>query len=179
MHAAECSAAFSANLPFGLLAYMATIHELRTAGKLFPYETELDVREFRERWIDFTPSGVSWLENVLPGEVSDAGRKLSPLEQVEQIFHDYIIGRVMQYEVDRKRLVPDRDFVWEFKTPDVRVFGWLPRKRHFIVVDGGMRRDLKPYAKYAPYIQKVVSVRDGLDLDAPKYLEGVRANEIC
>jgi hypothetical protein len=158
---------------------MATIPQLRAAGKLFSYTTELDVREFAERVIDLAPSGAKWLEDVLPSEVADAGRKISPLEQVEGIFHDYIIGRVMIYGDDRKRLTPDTDFVWEFRTPDVRVFGWLPRKRHFIVVNGAMKRTLKPNSKYTPYIQSVVAFRNGLDLDEPKYLEGIRANEIC
>lgn len=164
--------------PFGLLAYMATIQELRLSGKLIPYETELDIGEFAERWVSFTPSGLKWFQDVLPGEVA-YGSRVSPREQVEEIFHDYIIGRVMQYAESRKRLEPDASFVWEFITSHVRIFGWLPRKRHFVVVNGQMKRHLQKKAFYAPFILEVVNVRNDLDLDEPKQLEGIRPNEIC
>ena len=133
--------------------------------------------EFEERQISLAPDGVVWLTTILPTETADAGRKITPLEQIEQIFHDYITGKVMAYDTQRKRLEPDANFVWEFKTPDVRVFGWLPRKRHFIVVTGQMKRNLKPRKLYKSYIQQVVAFRDGLKLDPPKQLEGIRQNE--
>ena len=107
------------------------------------------------------------------------GSRLTPAEQVEQIFHDYIIGRTMVYATDRKRLQPDKHYVWEFRTAHVRVFGWLPERRHFVVVNGEIRSRLKKFSDFDPYIQQVVEVRDELNLDEPKYLEGIRANEIC
>jgi hypothetical protein len=157
---------------------MATIDDLRQSGKLIPYETELDTGEFVERQISFAPSGQHWFEQVLPGEVA-YGTPISPWEQVEQILHEYVTGRVMIYETDRKRLEPDVKFVWEFITPHVRVFGWLPQKRHFIVVNGEMKRRLPRKKDYAPFIQQVVDFRNNLDLNEPKQLEGIRANEIC
>lgn len=155
------------------------MEELRKEGKdLIPYETDIDVGEFEERWISFSPSGLKWFTTILPSEVA-RGKPLSPLEQVELIFHDYVIGQVMVYGEDRKRLVPDKLFTWEFRTPSVRVFGWLPRRRHFIVVNGQVRSKLKAYKDFEPYINEVASFRSMLNLDEPKYLEGIRANEIC
>lgn len=168
----------SDNSSFGLLAYMATIQKLIELGKLIPYETELDIGEFADRAISFSPSGVKWFTEVLSKEVA-YGVDMTPAEQVEGIFHDYITGRVMVYSRDRKRLRPDSYSAWEMITPHVRIFGWLPRKRHFVVVAGEMKRRLQRHNLYKPFIAQVVDFRRSLDLDEPKHLEGVQPNEIC
>lgn len=98
---------------------------------------------------------------------------------MEQAFYHYAIGRPLFYGRDRRKLDPLMRHVWELKTPDVRIFGWLPKPRHFIAVCGEMRRNLKPAAKYQPHIERVVQFRDALELDHPKFLQGIQANEIC
>ena len=85
----------------------------------------------------------------------------------------------MIYARDRRLLDPVGFHTWELRTPDVRVFGWLPARRHFIAVSGEMKRRLKPSSKYTPFIQGVVAFRDALDLDAPKALTGVATHDIC
>src|SRR5690606_40181291 len=42
-----------------------------------------------------------------------------------------------------KDLMPRSDEVWELKTADLRIFGWLYRPRKFIAVVGGYADDYK------------------------------------
>jgi hypothetical protein len=168
-----------ATLPCRLFPYMATIAELESDGKLLAYEPDFEANEFPTRWIHIAPTFPTWLEKTLRSEVADDGRNISPYEQVEQVFYEYALGRPMVYGRDRRKLDPLTQHVWEVKTPDVRVFGWLPQKRHLIVVCGTMKRDLKPSKKYDPHIQNVITFRNGLDLSVPKFLTGLTPNEIC
>ncbi|MDP3161036.1 MAG: hypothetical protein Q8N31_13530 [Reyranella sp.] len=161
------------------MTYMATIGDLENAGKLIGHDADLESHEFPTRWIHLAPQALAWLTTVLPSESADGGRKISPYEQVEQIFYEYVIGRPMAYARDRKKLNPVGYHVWEFKTPDARLFGWLPKRRHFIVVCGQMKRHLTNNKDYAPYVEKVVHFRSTLDLDEPKFLTGVLPNDIC
>jgi hypothetical protein len=158
---------------------MATIPALENAGALLSYDPDFEADEFPTRWVHQAPEFVSWLANVLPHELPEGGRISTPYEQVEQRLYEYCLGRPMTYDRDRKVLAPQHHYVWEIKTPDVRLFGWLPAPRHFIAVCGEMKARLAPNAKYKPFIDRVVAFRDNLDLDLPKFLTGVSPNDIC
>lgn len=157
---------------------MATIAMLQDKGDLIEYEPDLDPREFPTRWIH-QASAFPGLFASLKNEQPDAPRPLSPFEQVEQALYDYCIGRPLAYDYDRKMLNPKQYGVWEIKTADVRVFGWLPERRHMIVVSLAMKRDLIPSSKYKPYVSGVVDFRDKLNLDYPKFLTGASPRDIC
>lgn len=157
---------------------MATIAMLEAAGHLLEFEPDLEEGEFPSRWVHQAPCFPAWFES-LKNETPDAPRNLSPYEQVEQALYDYCMGKPLIYDRDRRRLDPQLFGVWEFKTADVRVFGWLPQKRHFIAHHVAMRRDLKPASKYDQHRNDVVAFRDALDLDHPKFLTGLVPRDIC
>jgi hypothetical protein len=100
-------------------------------------------------------------------------RNLSPFEQVGQIFYDFARGRPMAYTVDYKKLEPHVDHVWEFKTPDMRIFGWFARKGHFIASCGGFKENLTSRKFYLPYIEATLNFCNSLDLNEPKKITGV------
>lgn len=162
-----------------MVTYMATIAMLEAAGVLLPYDPDFDEGEFPTRWVHQAPSFPKWMDNILRGEAPDAQRNLSPYEQVEQRLYDYCLGRPLAYDRDRKLLTPAGFSVWELKTTDVRLFGWLPLRRHFIAVCGEMKRNLRTIGSYRPFIDQVVAFRSDLDLDPPKFLPGVSPNDIC
>ncbi|UYN96676.1 MAG: hypothetical protein KIT25_07025 [Enhydrobacter sp.] len=157
---------------------MATIPILEAKGDLLPYEPDFEHDEFPSRWIHQAPDFPAWL-GKLQEEEPDQPRNLSPFEQVEQLLFDYAVGRPMIYARDRRLLEPVGFHVWEMKTLDVRLFGWLPMRRHLVLVCGEMKRHLKPSSRYKPFVDRVVAFRDKLDLDRPKFLMGVQANDIC
>ncbi len=126
----------------------------------------------------FAPDFNQWLATDLQPVPRLSGRKITPYEQAEQILYDYVIGRPMAYSVDYRKLEPLTQHVWEFKTPDVRLIGWVPKKANIILVRGELKNNLKKFKDYAPYVADVVVFRDALDLDPPKYITGVRANDI-
>ena len=157
---------------------MATLEYLVSVGALLRFDADLEADEQPRRLIYVTPDFDQWLNAVAPTLPKDRGRALTPLAQVDALFHDFVIGRPMVYDVDRKRLDPQRDNVWELKSEDLRIMGWFPSKGVFIAVTAAMRKRLKPFAAYAPFIAQVVAYRDALDLDEPKTTLGVRADEV-
>ncbi len=125
-----------------------------------------------------TPDFDQWLTAVLPNLPKDRGRNLTPLGQVDALFHDYVIGRPMVYDHARRRLDPQNNNIWELKTEDVRVFGWFARRSHFIAVTAAMRKDLVPASRYTPFITDVAAFRQNLPLDPPKTTTGVSHNDV-
>jgi hypothetical protein len=162
-----------------LVTYMATIAELEATGDLLPYDPDFEADEFPSRWVHLAPVFAKWQETVLPRETSDRGLLISPLEQVEQRLYEYCLGRPMIYDRDRKILEPQSAHVWQIKTPDARLFGWLPARRHFIAVCGEMKSRLLHNDNYKPFIAQVIAFRNALNLNAPKYLTGVFPRDIC
>jgi hypothetical protein len=157
---------------------MATLEHLVASGKLTKHAPDLERLELPERVVYFSPEFETWIAGTLPTLPRDRGRDLLPFEQVEQLLYDFVIGRPMVYSVDYRKLDPHPQHVWELKTEDIRLFGWFPRKCHFVIVAGIQKKSIPKAKDYAPLIQSVVQFRDALDLDAPKALAGVTHNDI-
>lgn len=141
------------------------------------YEPPLEVGEFPERRVYVSEDFEDWVCDVLPNVSRDRGG-LAPHEQVDELLNEFVLGRPLAYEVGRKVLDPVTNYVWELKTADVRVFGWFPKKGTFVAVCGELKKHLTKRIDYDPHIKSVVGFRDNLDLDPPKYITGVRANEV-
>lgn len=77
----------------------------------------------------------------------------------------------MQFDRRFKKLArtPD-EFVWEFKTPDIRVFGWIPMRDVFICAFGDMKDEIETRNLYGRYIAQTIYVRNNLELDEPRYV---------
>lgn len=157
---------------------MATLEQLETGGHLHRYDADLETWEMPERHMFHAPDFGLWFENVLKPAPCKRGRNVSPYEQVEQIFYDFVVGHPMAYSVDYRKLDPITQHIWEFKTQDVRVFGWLCRRRHFVAVCGDFKDNLVRAKQYKPYIEQVSAFRQALDLDEPKAIHGVKYHDI-
>lgn len=177
MHVRRLALAVSDIFIWRVLTYMATLEHLADSDKVIRHEPDLEDDEFAERYAYFAPAFDVSL-SALRAIGCLHGRKLTPYEQTERILYDYVIGVRLAYGSDYHPLDPLGFHTWELKTPDVRLFGWFPRRRHFIIVCWRLKDDLKPAAKYASPIQEVVDFRNLLDLDEPKAVTGVRADEV-
>lgn len=62
--------------------------------------------------------------------------------------------------------------MWELKTDDTRIFGWVPRRDGFICCFGDHANEVKLKDKYGAYMARTKLVRDLLDLDDPKFVSG-------
>lgn len=153
---------------------MATLEELENRGSLIRIDVPLDGGEQIWRRLYGTPAFVSWLDDVVPELVSTiVGGETSPSDQLDARFHEYVIGESIQDDRRFKGLAstPERH-VWEFKTLDLRVFGWFPLRDCFICTFGDMKDDIELRNSYGRYIAQTVYERDNLPLDEPKLITG-------
>ncbi len=98
------------------------------------------------------------------------------------MMYKWIAGKEIIYDRIFKDLMPMKDEVWEMKTADTRVFGWIYRPRIFIAVFGDYADLYKGKMRKASYEaakQRVLKHRDNLDLDAPKFTSGVFDDLVC
>lgn len=157
---------------------MATLEHLANSGKIKKPNVDLEDNEMPLRVIYLSLACDTWLVADLVPVARFAGRKLTPYEQVDQIFYEFVIGRPMAYSVDYRKLEPLTEHVWELKTQDARLFGWFAKKGHFVVVCAALKNQVRKFKDYAPFVAKVVAFRQALDLDEPKMITGVTHAEV-
>lgn len=154
---------------------MATIHSLISRG-LVEIKMPLERRERQKRWLYGVPEFEEWLREALPNLTPGRlGAADSPMEQVDFRLHQWIAGEEIRYERHLKDLMPVGDEIWEFKTADVRIFGWIYRPNVFIAVLGEYADLFKSRSKtknYGDAVKAVKMARDRLPLDEPKFWGG-------
>jgi hypothetical protein len=157
------------------------IGQSRQGGKeLLAIDVPLDGGDQVWRCLYGTPDFIRWLHETLPGiETRILGGKATPYDQVDSIFADYIVGEPMAFDRRFKKLsrTPD-EFVWELKTPDIRVFGWIPMRDAFVCTFGGMKDDIEARNLYGRYIAQTIYVRNNLDLDDPKFVASAEYDDV-
>ena len=159
---------------------MATIQEMIENGELTKINPGLGDEELEWRCIYGTDDFIEWLENDLPNLVHNTTyADLSPFEQVATIFSEYIVGE--NFSDDRRfkklRKTPS-PHIWELKTDDVRIFGWVPHKDQFICVYDDEATKIKALNTYGWYMQKTKNVMDSSNLDDPKCITGEKYNDV-
>lgn len=149
---------------------MATLSEL-DGGPLQQIDV-LPGHEMPWRHLYGTNAFLEWMNNVLPSLVSTTiGAQLTPLEQVYASFDEYASGEPFNDDRRFKRLAATPDhFVWEFKTDDIRVFGWIPYKDCFVATFGDLKDEIVTFNRYGLYIAQTAFFRANLDLDEPGYV---------
>ena len=159
---------------------MATLLELKRSGTLIEIEVPLDSGEQKWRRLFGTRDFVRWLDETLPLlETAFIGVETEPYEQIDAIFHEYCIGEPMQLDRRFKKLsrTPD-EFVWEFKTPDIRIFGWIPMRDTFVCTFGDLKDRIETMRLYGRYIAQTIYVRNNLDLDEPKFVASAEYDDV-
>ncbi len=159
---------------------MATLRMLEDSGVIVRIDPGLEPNELINRCLYGTTDFMQWLENELPNiEYNPMYADLTPMEQVAAMFSEYVTG--MNFSTDRrfKKLNRTPSFnVWELKTEDVRIFGWVPQKDHFICACADSAPKIKQHDLYEGYMGQTKRVMDGMDLDEPKYLEGMEYSDV-
>ncbi len=159
---------------------MATLLELKRSGTLTSIEVPLDGDDQKWRRLYGTNDFVRWLDEKLPLlETTVVGGETEPYDQVDAVFHEYIVGEPMQFDRRFKKLsrTPD-EYVWQFKTPDIRIFGWIPMRDAFVCTFGDMKDRIETLNLYGRYIAQTVYVRNGLDLDEPRYVASAEYDDV-
>jgi hypothetical protein len=156
---------------------MATISTLVSqTGALVEIKVPLDTGDALKRRIYGLPSFKEWLDDDL--RKMETGRHQaadSPSEQVDYILYRWITGGHINYSRQFKDLMPQKDEVWEMKTVDVRIFGWIYRPLNFIAVFGDyadLYKSVRRSRSYEDARKKVIFERNRLLLDEPKFIGG-------
>ncbi len=157
---------------------MATLGYLALQGKLKKHDADLEAWEQPIRFVYFSLEADAWIANTLISAQSDHGNNRSPFEQVEAMLHEFIVRKVIAYGSRYHPLDPIGHYVWELKTPDVRLIGWFARRGVFVVVCGRLKCELKPAKLVSPCVNNVVWFRNQLDLDVPKWIVGASSNAV-
>jgi hypothetical protein len=151
---------------------MATLLELSgDAGPLFRLDA-LEVNRQEFRCIYMSERLKVWIENDLPGLRATWETELSCQEQVVELTEMFCAGDELDSNTQFHALHPYDHAVWELKTGDVRIFGWFPKKDHFIGVVAHDAYFVKRHDLYHGLIGEVVRFRDALNLDEPKFVPG-------
>jgi hypothetical protein len=155
---------------------MATLLTLIETKQLTQITVPLDVREFPCRWVYVFPEMLNWINETLPNlEPGRLKASSTPQEQFDNVLYKWISGKEIRYDRMFKDLMPMADEVWELKTVDLRMFGWLCAPRKFIVVFGDYADSYKPpniKASYEAARIRVINARNFLSLDEPKIAKG-------
>lgn len=152
---------------------MPTIPKLVEHGDLVQINVDLGKAQ-PMRCLYGTPKFICWLSNDLPKlSHNQAYGEKDPLEQVDDLFHQFIIGANFSDNRRFKSLNSTPQYwVWEFKTQEVRIFGWIPQKDFFICAYGQAADYLKTHTgTYNTLIVQTQYTRNQLDLDEPKFVK--------
>jgi hypothetical protein len=155
---------------------MATIAILLDQKVLTRIIVRLGSDERQKRFIYGFPEFQQWLEHELPA-LSPGRLRASetPLEQVDNALYRWVVGKPIIYNRQFKDLVPLSDEVWEMKTADTRIFGWMYKPLRFVAVFGDYADLYKGKSRkfsYEDAKKRVLAQRNKLDLDLPKYVTG-------
>ena len=150
---------------------MATLVELCESKQLVTIDV-LEADELPWRTLYGTPGFIEWIDANLrevPHKPEYVG--LSPSEQVYAVFAEYQSGERFSDDRRFKKLnqTPD-NFIWEIKTEEVRIFGWVPQIDHFICCFGDGKDRILDLNLYGRYIAQSIYMRNNLPLDEPKYV---------
>lgn len=152
---------------------MATLDELCNQKRLVKLGGGLDYHEQPERRLYAFPHVIDWLDAVLPTVVSELGDgSQTPEEQIDDLLYMFVSGADMSFYERSHSMTPSEHGVWELKSPDLRLFGWFRRKGTFVItrIDTAFR--CKQHGLYVGYRSDAVRLRDGMNLDEPKFVTG-------
>jgi hypothetical protein len=155
---------------------MATLDTLVEQGVLVRVKLRLRRGQFDERKLYAYPECLEWMKIEVPKMITGRVQStLAPKDQLIVRLLQWITGKPMAYGRMFQDMLPRSDEVWELKTADLRVFGWMYRPREFIAVCGGYADHYKTPTKikiYGDDRNAVVNARNALPLDGDKFVTG-------
>lgn len=153
---------------------MTTIVELVERSELTRVGGNLLRHEIPKRAIYVRNSVLVWLEDNLDelqtdGYVPGAS---TPKQQVVALFRAFIRGDDPSNFMLPTLMEPNENWVWELRTPDLRLFGWFYRRGCFIVTGVNTKKVCVDQRLYGGYRDECVSWRNRSELEPPIVLEG-------
>ena len=158
---------------------MATLSELQKRHVIHELRLPLRAEALPLRRIYFSSAFGKLVKEDLPKIPSTMfGNELPAKQQVHMLFERFIEGGSFRQPRQFRILNPSRHGVWEFKTGDVRIFGWFPEKDCFFAVIGTDTFTVKDQRLYDFHIENVLNFRRELDLDDPRFVAGTEDDNV-
>jgi hypothetical protein len=162
---------------------MATLSALVDGGTLHKYDPELSPTELEVRMLLASDRVAKWISETLSSLASDLDRELSPEQEFDALMANFCGGTVLEMPSDLHPMRPvgsgrNEQGVWELRTLDLRLFGWFPVRDVFVAVSAHTAKRVKDLDIYPGLALEVVSFRDRLDLDKPKFIPGDDPNAV-
>ncbi len=157
---------------------MATIAKLEERDEILRIESDVYRGMQPHRVMYGLPLFTQWMDDELPRIGRQWGGRLSPRDQVIDLFQRFIFGRKLRYGTEIHELRPAEKDVWELKTADIRIFGWFVERDIFIAVSGGDATFVKEKDLYHGFVGEVERNRNQLDLDEPKRIIGAEYDQV-
>jgi hypothetical protein len=158
---------------------MSTIEELVESNAISRIEVEMGLRDQPMRLLYGTPGFVGWLNQILGGaEPENRLGEATPAEQVDQLFHSFLIGSPLIHDRQFKFIRAEKNAVWELKTPDTRIFGWFLKKDCFACVFGNWTDIVKNHDLYRGYRIAIRRLRRELGADDTLCVHGVDPSDV-
>ncbi|MEA1832539.1 hypothetical protein U8607_10635 [Methylobacterium durans] len=152
---------------------------LLTTGAIVRIDVSLGPSRLPMRQLYGTSGFILWLEDRMLHQATSAmGAEATPFEQLDELFYRYISGTTLIHRRDFRCIKPEKNPVWEMKTPDLRIFGWFPMKDCFIAVFGDWADHVKDYDLYRGYRLEVRRLRRQMDLDEKWFGKGGAPDEV-
>lgn len=149
-----------------MLTIYSTLTTLIAEGVLWELEADLDPGAVPFRRFYATDVARVWLGKFLPDLPRIWDADAEPIEQVDALLQRYAAGKALFYGDggDIRCLRPWSDGIWEFKTPDVRIFGWFPIMDIFVATNAKDAETVKRLNLYGPMVAEAVRTRAGLGM---------------
>jgi hypothetical protein len=155
---------------------MATFEKILEDKVLVPVVVRLGRGRFYDRFLYAYPDCVKWMKETVPtlatGRINSAQ---TPAEQLILRLQQWLSGAPLKKGPMFKEMAyPKDNDVWELKTEDLRMFGWIYQPKKLIIASCGYADHYKPpkIKNYADDARAVVQARNALPLDGPKFVRG-------
>lgn len=156
---------------------MATFEKILEDKLLVPVTVRLGRGRFYNRFLYAFPASLKWMRETVP--TLQTGRRESALTPAEQLIlrlQQWLSGDpIKKGPMFKEMEFPKDNDVWELKTDDLRLFGWMYQPKKFILAAHGYADDYKVPTKtkdYADDVRAVMAARSALPLDGPKLVKG-------
>ncbi|MCP9628988.1 hypothetical protein NML43_17980 [Rhodopseudomonas palustris] len=164
---------------FEALISMSTIQTLVDSGALIRIEVDLAAGEQPARLLYGTPGFIEWLGTLLAGaEPAQRLGEATVAEQVDSLFYAFTAGKQMIYTRQFRVIRAEPNAVWEFKTPDVRIFGWFLQRDCFAAVFGDWTNRVKDHDLYRGYRISIRRIRRELGVEDNLCVKGSSPDDV-
>ncbi|WP_068489887.1 hypothetical protein [Paramagnetospirillum marisnigri] len=79
---------------------------------------------------------MKWFRSVVPSLPRDRDVDLTPKRALDNLFCDFVTGVSLETPKSIREITPHKAGIWEFKTLDLRVFGFFEKIDLFIATHG-------------------------------------------